>query len=757
MGISNSKQAQNETNVLPPSNPISICRSHSNEERSEQFILIWLDGYCEENSLDTLRTKTLFRQLSDRCLFFNRTDLFLNEIGKIKSENKKILVIVSGLFAKEILPKTKEILSTIIIFCRNSEKYKHLLRDNLNIIDICTEYETLKHCIHDELPTLKFNLFANQKLTSLRSLDDEYNNTYFSYMLFINFLKNMPQTKQAKEIMLDKCKDFHRRNEAYLKSIEIFRNTYTPNQAINWYVQDSFVYRLVNRAFRTEDVTLWYLFRYYITDLCTQLESVHKEQNIRSYFTLYRGQSHLPTNELDHLKSNIGGLVSTNGFLSASKEINTAKEFILDATDSEEYKVVIFEIFLDAENLKNTVFVDVDQYSGIPNGRGESEILFNIGSVFQILSVDEGDDFEVRKIRMKATDADTHSIKERIDRMQKKYQNGNINLFFGRLLLDMRQYTKAESYFQMMSHALPKYHKDLPLIYDHLGDLNMRITNWNEALKHFIIAYKIKKKRLAGDHPDLGVSLNNLGNYYKAIGNYADALKCYEKALTCQNNQYNQAITKLNMSSIALLEKEYQRAFDLSTEAREMFDQNSSSSSIPIIQCQGIIGNIYFAQKDYDIAQDFYLTAFEMSRKYLTIDDPYRITSIKALADVYQKQEAIEFCLDQLSFYEQYLTENHINVAHLLIIIAKLYEDDEREKISYLERALKIMEENIHLQYATTAECLMMIGNYFERQNENIRKAKKYYIRALELQKRIYPEDYPLLSKTQDLIDNIEN
>jgi tetratricopeptide (TPR) repeat protein len=101
--------------------------------------------------------------------------------------------------------------------------------------------------------------------------------------------------------------------------------------------------------------------------------------------------------------------------------------------------------------------------------------------------------------------------------------------------------------------------------------------------------------------------------------------------------------------------------------------------------------------------------------------------------------------------------ENHINVAHLCIIIAKLYEDHEREKINYLERALKILQENIHLQYATTADCLMMIGNYFQKQNENISKAKKYYIRALELQEKIYPKDYPVLSKTQGLIDNIEN
>mgnify|MGYP000274180410 CR=1 FL=1 len=81
--------------------------------------------------------------------------------------------------------------------------------------------------------------------------------------------------------MLTKCKDFYRRNPKELAKINLFRSTYTSDRAIDWYTEDCFVYRLVNQAFRTEDVTLWYLFRFYITDLCIQLKRAHKEQNIQ--------------------------------------------------------------------------------------------------------------------------------------------------------------------------------------------------------------------------------------------------------------------------------------------------------------------------------------------------------------------------------------------------------------------------------------------------------------------------------------------
>ncbi len=144
-------------------------------------------------------------------------------------------------------------------------------------------------------------------------------------MLFIELLKQMPQTKQAKDIILNKCKDYYRGNKQEIELIEHFRNIYTSNKAIDWYTRESFVYRLVNRAFRTEDITLWYLFRYYIIDLCTQLEKVHQEQNIKTLLTLYRGQARMPTDELENLKSNIGCLVSTNGFFSTSTDIRLAK------------------------------------------------------------------------------------------------------------------------------------------------------------------------------------------------------------------------------------------------------------------------------------------------------------------------------------------------------------------------------------------------------------------------------------------------
>ncbi|CAM4923112.1 unnamed protein product [Rotaria socialis] len=95
---------------------------------------------------------------------------------------------------------------------------------------------------------------------------------------------------------------------------------------------------------------------------------------------------------------------------------------------------------------------------------------------------------------MKATDEGTHEIQEKIDAENREFRTSNINLMFGRLLLEMNEYTKAQSYFHMMLQVLPKSREDLALVYDHIGDLNMRTTNCGAAFVNVNLTCAIKKE-----------------------------------------------------------------------------------------------------------------------------------------------------------------------------------------------------------------------------------------------------------------------
>ncbi|CAF0901393.1 unnamed protein product, partial [Adineta ricciae] len=635
-----------------------------------------------------------------------------------------------------------------IIFCNDINKYSKYSKSS-HFIDICVDYNSLKESIERIFLPLTHDLDENRQFNTIRFLKTKssYNtNAVYSYMLFVEILKEVPQTDQAKDYMLNKIKDWNRFNPTQLEYIETFRNTYKPNQAIKWYTEQSFMYIYVNRAFRTENVSMWYLFRFYIKDLCEQIEQVYHEQNNKECLILYRGQGHLPKQEFENICSNIGGLISTNGFLSSTKSFPLAEFFLGGAHDTETSCAVIFEITVDAKNLKSTIFVDISQH--LPE-LGEEEILFNIGTIFQIDSVEREEDFW--RIKIHATDDGSMEIKDKMDLMKKKFKTTNLNLLFGRLLIDMGLFDKAQSYFNLILQILPEKHQDLPLINDHLGDLQMRIPNYNKAFKHFQLSLNLKEEFFSKDCTKMCITYNHLGNYYKAIEDTSKAFYYYEKTLKYEDNLINIGITKLNLSSIYLMKREFEKAEKICLDAHEIFHKLEPPSYGEILLCQGILGDISFERKGYQQAESFYHVAFDMAKKYFSFGDSRLINCINALANFYQKQGntsyALYFCYQQLNEHKKYLSdENHLNIAQIYMKIADLLNDK-----NYYRRALKIFQNNLRKDYFSNANCLLKLASFYSNE-----QSLYCYIKANKLYKKIYPKNHSSIIKTQKQIDELK-
>jgi tetratricopeptide (TPR) repeat protein len=296
------------------------------------------------------------------------------------------------------------------------------------------------------------------------------------------------------------------------------------------------------------------------------------------------------------------------------------------------------------------------------------------------------------------------------------------------------------------------------LVYDFIGDMKMRITNWNEALKNFNYAYMLKEKKYhrCTNHPDFGITFNNIGNYHKAIGNNNLALQFYRKSLKCVTDSFNIAVTNLNIAAILINTGQYLKALEICRESFSRFQQIEPCPNAEIIICQGLIGEVYEAQGEYDDAEAFYLSAFTVAKKFLFIDDRRLIKCIDALATIYKKQDndnnnrSIEFCQEQLALYQKDLSENHITIAHILMILGKL-----SDKIDYYETALTIFERNISQEYASTANCLMLLAKYYAEQNL-YEKALSFYMRAYEIHRKIYPLNHSLILESGNMLSCIE-
>ncbi len=124
--------------------------------------------------------------------------------------------------------------------------------------------------------------------------------------------------------MVDKCRLDYVNNKIEEKKINDFANDYTPKSAVAWYTRDSFLYRLLNEALRTENIDDIFKYRFFIADLYQQLNELHTDciqkrsvYNENVILTVYRGQS-MYAMELKKIQDNIGGFISINTFFSTT-------------------------------------------------------------------------------------------------------------------------------------------------------------------------------------------------------------------------------------------------------------------------------------------------------------------------------------------------------------------------------------------------------------------------------------------------------
>ncbi|CAF1374543.1 unnamed protein product, partial [Didymodactylos carnosus] len=355
---------------------INERRSERNEE--DITLLLFYDGELTENS-DLITLKGLLRSVNDYVQFYNDEDECLEYSRSIEEE--KIFIIIDGPSAEKILPRIHTLEQIVSIFLyRTNSNYESLINDYPKIVALCTDQQELIKEIRTAIEqvikqTAAFSLY-DQTEKSTRDLTKE-SGSFLFFQLFKQILLAMPKTDKDRREMISKCRDYYRGNRKEVNNINEFEETYKFSEAIQWYTKDAFVYRLVNKSLRTEDIEALYSLRYYISDLCLQLAMKHKEfiKSLSSMnLTLYRGFK-ASKNDMQIYKNNVGNLISTNGFLSTSVLREVAYDFARKPSKRKDIEALLIEIHVDLNLVKTIVLADISKYSIFAN---EKEILFDL-------------------------------------------------------------------------------------------------------------------------------------------------------------------------------------------------------------------------------------------------------------------------------------------------------------------------------------------------------------------------------------------
>ncbi|CAF3856915.1 unnamed protein product [Rotaria sp. Silwood1] len=449
---------------------LSINDFHTNADnmRLEIFCLIWLDANA--NATETRDTERRLRSIINHLKKFQDVEQCQKYI-KERSQKDRLVMIVSGQLGREIVPsihKLRQIIS-IYVYCfdkkRNEEWACKFAKVKAVVVELDELISRIKadHKIQKMVEEpLSINIFttgagAGKSTTGL-------NGQFVFSQVLIDCLLRLKYTKTDKKELIRLCKQQYEGNSDELSNLLEFSQDYSPNNVLWWYTRESFFYKTLNAALRTQDIHLIFLFRAYISDIHHQLKNHQAKNSLR----VYRSQM-ISSDELNTLQQCCGQFISVNSFFSTSTDYQHALSFLNVPGGTDNLEPVLFEIDANPKMVTTKPFAEISAYSEFSD---ESEVLFMLGSIFRLKSVNHNSNDQVWVISMTLCSENEHELKHVLIDMKQQLGSGETNLHtFGKLLWEMGKPDLAEKYFIRMIEQLPPNDPLLVDLYQDLGKL----------------------------------------------------------------------------------------------------------------------------------------------------------------------------------------------------------------------------------------------------------------------------------------------
>ncbi|CAF4015774.1 unnamed protein product, partial [Rotaria sp. Silwood1] len=396
----------------------------------------------------------------------------------------------------------------------------------------------------------------------------------------------LEDTESSRTEMITFCRQKYADNPTELNYIEEFEEYYESENAIFWFTRDIFLYRLLNKALRDQDIETLYSLRYFIKDLHLRLKQRYNSQvssspTLCGQDTVYRGQL-MDNAEFDKkVRGNIGGFFSINSFLSTTRDRCLALLYAGNSSSSRISKEqgVLFEIPIDI-SIDKFPYADISSESTF--GEAEKEVLFSMGTIFRIISVTQENNEGIWIVRLKLSDEEDKHL-HRINSIIKKDITEPYKPLIKLIRIMCRmQYLKEAEHFSLVALEDKSVTSDfelLSLIYYQLGIIYKSTGKINEAMVYFKKTLNMKfENDVSPTDPSLSNLYTNLGTVYEDIGEYDRAHTYHNLALNVLSdaetvNQADLAIKYSNIASVCRKKEYYLEAlqnytycFDIESE-----------------------------------------------------------------------------------------------------------------------------------------------------------------------------------------------
>jgi len=554
----------------------------------------------------------------------------------------------------------------------------------------------------ERIDTMGTNVYSSK---DNKSMHKALNGEFLLYQVLVDRILNGEKKIKDKQSIFEY---FQPEDVQDARTMKEFDNEYQADKAIHWYTRETCIYKILNKALRTQNISDVAAFSQFVKDLNQQLkqEKIRFEKQLKtSILTVYRGQF-ISKDEINRLKTTIGELLSMNSFLSTSSNKDKAIEFATSRSPpNDELTSILLEINVNIKSPSKPL-ADIRHLSAFAE---EEEILFMFGCVFRIDNI--WFDEQIQLWRAKFTlcsDGDT-DLKLFTNSLDEELNGQNQLVLLGTYLIQMQKYEDAEEHYLNLldeEEEVLKTNLDFAYCYQGLGHVYDKKGNYNKAIEHIRISLDYLSRESLDDHPLLSQCYNDLGFYYSKLSDYPTAFHFYEKALVTKNNKCSSTYEGLSQIQ---------------------FELNNPTLSLQYLQ------KALESQSESDFAS--------IATNYISMGRIYGSINLKDKA-----QQMFEQALEnQLKI----LNEDHPDFGYTYLAMASMFADinDFEQAHQYLDQAQQLQLQTLPNTHSDFTLTYSSYGDILVKQNQ-FDQALIYYHKALENQLKTLLWNHPMVTQT---------
>ncbi|CAH1776888.1 unnamed protein product [Owenia fusiformis] len=304
-------------------------------------------------------------------------------------------------------------------------------------------------------------------------------------------------------------------------------------------------------------------------------------------------------------------------------------------------------------------------------------------------------------------------------------------------------------------------------VYDNMGKHTLARKYFEDSLSMY------RKIHGSAAHPDLARSLNNVGSVHRQLGEHTTAMEYLEDSLSMYRKIHgsdahpNIAYLLQNIGSVYDITGEYTTAMKYLKEGLTMYKNIHGSDAHPeVARSLNNIASVHIKLGEYITGMKYSEDSLSMLRKIHGNDaHPHIAHLLHNMGELYHRMgectTAMKYLKDGLTMYKNiHGSDAHPNVARSLNSIGSVYNSMGKYTMArkYYDDSLS-MYRNIHGSDAhpDVATSLNNIGSVYNSMGEHT-MARKYYEDSLSIYREIHGNDaHPDVARSLNNIGSVYN